>query len=150
VQASQQLADRVVRANRSQDDRSFPASSPVTMIGWRAPAERTALTRRCMPAVVQPVGSTHPLRQQFQLMRSGSLYRSKSTAGSVLKVRATENQKAGAWARSAIGCWPVARCRPGALQCKSKITYRRAGAGGRRMPGSPSGTGDRRSDGELR
>jgi hypothetical protein len=91
------------------------------MIGWVAPADRTAVTRLCIPATGQLTGQPVPSRQQLHEMNSGSLKRSKRTAGSFWKVEATELQNAGPWSASTISCCPVACAVPAALQCRSRI-----------------------------
>jgi len=83
------------------------------------------VTSVCIPATAYGVpAQTPPSRQHDQEMLYGSLKRSKMTALLLLKVVATELQKAGAWSASAICCWLVARADPAAVQCKSRIATR--------------------------
>src|SRR5579884_1372681 len=81
----------------SHCDRSPDQLLPPASTGWVAPVERTALSSCCMPAACQPDEVRHPLSQHDQEMSWGSLYRSKTTPGSDLKVVATEVQNAGEW-----------------------------------------------------
>src|SRR3954468_12626 len=79
----------------SQPERSVAQATPPATSSCVAPVERTAFTSCCMPAVFQPSEVRQPSRQQRHEMPCGSLYRSKSTAGSLRKAVATERQKAG-------------------------------------------------------
>jgi len=73
------------------------------MIGFVAPALRTAFTSVCIPAT-EKLTSLHglalaavlPFSQQDQLVVNGSLYRSKITEELPLKAVATELQNDGA------------------------------------------------------
>src|SRR5579875_1302040 len=101
------------------------------MITLVAPVARTVLTSVCMPATAKgtsvqglALAAVLPLSQQSQLVVKGSLYRSKITDELLLKVLATEVQKAGAWSRSGMASCLLACWVPGALQCRSRIVIR--------------------------
>src|SRR5882762_8080890 len=94
-----------------------------------APVLRMAFTISCIPATVKPAPpqsppSLHQLQCAVELLPPsgwGSLYGSNNTELLTLKRLATPDQKAGLWSRSAITCWPVASCEPGALKCRLMI-----------------------------